>query len=64
MMGYDKIIKKLWTIIDSKRTDDKERLKAIPLIAHYYRQQMELVRSEPELLVNKQHMKKLQIFNT
>ena len=64
MMGYDEIIKKLWSIIDSKRTDDKERIKAITLIAQYYRQRMELIRSEPELILNKNRMKELQIFNT
>jgi predicted transcriptional regulator len=64
MMGYDEMIKKLWSIIDSKHTDDKERIKAITLIAQYYRERMDLIRSEPELLVNKHRMKELQIFNT
>ncbi len=63
MMGYDEIIKKLWSIIDSKNTDDKERIKAITLIGQYYRQRMELIKSEPELLVNKERMSELQIFN-
>ena len=57
-------IKKLWSIIDSKNTEDKERIKAITLIAQYYRERMELIKLEPELLVNKQRMKELQIFNT
>lgn len=52
-MGYDELIKKLWTIIDSKRTDEKERIKAITLLAQYYRQRLELIRSEPELILNK-----------
>ena len=47
-----------------QNTDDKERIKAITLIAQYYRQRMELIKSEPELVVNKQRMKELQIFNT
>lgn len=64
MMGYDEIIKKLWSIVDAKKTDDKERIKAITLIAQYYRERMELIKLEPELLVNKQRMKELQIFNT
>lgn len=63
MMGYDELIKKLWTIIDSKRTDDKERIKAITLLAQYYRQRLELIRSEPELILNKNRMSELQIFN-
>jgi hypothetical protein len=47
-----------------QNTDDKERIKAITLIAQYYRERMELLKLEPELLVNKQRMKELQIFNT
>lgn len=64
VLGYDEMIKKLWSIIDSKNTEDKERIKAITLIAQYYRERMELIKLEPELLVNKQRMKELQIFNT
>ena len=64
VLGYDEMIKKLWSIIDSKNTEDKERIKAITLIAQYYRERMELLKLEPELLVNKQRMKDLQIFNT
>ena len=63
MMGYDDIIKKLWSIIDSKRTDDKERIQSNTLIALYYRQRIELIRSEPELLENKHYIKELQILN-
>ena len=48
---------------DFKKTDDKERIKAITLIAQYYRQRMDLIRLEPELLSNKKYMEKLQIFN-
>jgi len=64
MMGYDEMIKMLWSIVDSKKTDNKERINAITLIAQYYRQRMELIRLEPELLINKHYMKELQIFNT
>ena len=63
LLGYDEMIKKLWSIIDSKNTDDKERIKAITLLAPYYRQRMELIKSEPDLLSNKNYMEKLQIFN-
>ena len=62
-MGYDEIIKKLWSIIDSKNTDDKEKIKAITLLAQYYRQRLELIKSEPELILNKNRMSELQIFN-
>ena len=64
LLGYDEMIKKLWSIIDSKTTDDKERIKAINLIAQYYRERMELIKSEPDLLSNKKYMEKLQIFNS
>jgi len=37
LLGYDELIKKLWSIIDSKNTEDKERIKAITLIEQYYR---------------------------
>jgi hypothetical protein len=50
-------------IIDSKNTEDKDRIKAITLIAQYYRERMELIKSEPDLLSNKKYMEKLQIFN-
>ena len=63
MMGYDELIKKLWSIIDSKNTDDKEKIKAITLLAQYYRQRLELIKSEPELILNKNRMSELQIFN-
>ena len=62
-MGYDEMIKKLWSIIDSKHTDDKERIKAITLIAQYYQKRMELIKSEPELVSNKKYVERLQIFN-
>ena len=63
LLGYDEMIKKLWSIIDSKNTDDKDRIKAITLLAQYYRQRMVLIKSEPDLLSNKNYMEKLQIFN-
>jgi hypothetical protein len=60
LLGYDEMIKKLWSIIDSKNTDDKERIKAITLITQYYKERMELIKSEPDLLSNKQYMERLQ----
>ena len=57
------MIKKLWSIVYSKNTDDKDRIKAITLLAQYYRQRMELIKSEPDLLSNKNYMDNLQIFN-
>ena len=46
-----------------QNTDDKERIKAITLIGRYYQQRMELIKSEPDLLSNKNYMERLQIFN-
>jgi len=57
------MIKKLWSIVYSKNTDDKDRIKAITLLAQYYRQRMELIKSEPDLLSNKNYMDNLQIVN-
>jgi predicted transcriptional regulator len=64
LLGYDEMIKKLWSIIDSKHTDDKDRIKAITLITQYYRQRMELIKSEPELVNQKKYMKDISIFDT
>ena len=45
----DEIIKKLWTIVDSPRTDSKEKIKAIMLIGQYYRERLELVGDEKSM---------------
>ena len=47
---------------DSKKTDDKERIKAITLIAQYYRQRMELIKSITRT-IGKQEKYRPQIFN-
>jgi hypothetical protein len=44
------MIKKLWTITDSPKTDSKEKIKAIVLIGEYYRERVQLIRSEPGLI--------------
>jgi predicted transcriptional regulator len=56
LLGLDETIKKLWTIIDSPKTDSKERIKAITLITQCYKERFELVRSEPNLIQRKQYM--------
>lgn len=43
------MIKKLWTIADSPKTDSKEKVKAITLIGQYYRERLELVGHEQSL---------------
>ena len=44
------MIKKLWTIADSPKTDSKEKIKAIVLIGEYYREKLQLIRNEPGLI--------------
>jgi predicted transcriptional regulator len=50
LLGLDEMIKKLWTIADSPKTDSKEKLKAIVWIGEYYRERLELIRLEPRLI--------------
>ena len=47
LLGLDEMIKKLWTIADSPKTDSKEKIKAIVLIGQSYRERFQLVRNEP-----------------
>ncbi|HSF51282.1 MAG TPA: hypothetical protein VLA74_11025 [Nitrososphaeraceae archaeon] len=48
--GLDEVIKKLWTIIDSSKADEKERMNAIKLIMQCYRTRFEMIQTEPELV--------------
>src|SRR5215212_10465426 len=50
LLGLDEMIKKLWTVADSPKTDSKEKVKAIVLIGEYYRERMQLIRNEPGLI--------------
>jgi predicted transcriptional regulator len=63
LQGIDQMIKKLWTIADSPRTDSKEKIKAIVLIGQYYRERLELIRSEPRLVQNNNWMKSVKRFS-
>ena len=63
LLGYDEVIKKLWSIIDSGKTEDKQRIKAITLINECYKQRLELLKSEPELILLKQRRKDIEIYN-
>lgn len=56
LLGLDEMIKKLWTIIDSAKTDSKEKIKAITLVRQCYKERFELVRSEANLIQDKRHM--------
>ena len=61
LLGLDEVIKKLWTIIDSSKTDDKEKMKAINLLMQCYKMRFEMIKSEPELINYKKYMKDLRI---
>jgi hypothetical protein len=56
LLGLDEIIKKLWTIIDSPKTNNKERIKAIILVRECYKERFELVQFEPSLIRQKRYM--------
>ena len=56
LLGLDEAIKKLWTIVDTPKTEAKEKLKAITLMREYYRERLDLLRSEPGLLHQKRSM--------
>ncbi len=50
LRGLDEMIKKLWTIADSPKTDSKEKIRAIVLIGEYYRERLQLIKIEPGLI--------------
>jgi predicted transcriptional regulator len=50
LLGLDEMIKKLWTVADSPKTDSKEKIKAIVLIGQYYRERFRFIRHEPGLI--------------
>jgi predicted transcriptional regulator len=56
LLGLDEAIKKLWGTINSPRTDAKERIKAITLMRQYYKDTLELIRSEPSMIQEKKRM--------
>ena len=64
VLGLDEVVKKLWTIIDSSKTDDKEKMKAINLIMQCYKERFDMIKSEPELIKLKRHMKDISIYDT
>jgi hypothetical protein len=53
------MIKRLWIIVDSAKTDSKEKIKAITLIGQYYRERWELIRSEPSLIQQTRSMDRI-----
>ena len=44
------MIKKLWTIADSPKSNSKEKIKAITLMDQLYRERLDLIRHEPGLI--------------
>jgi predicted transcriptional regulator len=64
LQGFDEVIKKLWSIIDSSKTDEKEKMKAINLIIQCYKEKFEMIKSEPELVKLKKHMRDISIYST
>jgi hypothetical protein len=63
LLGIDEAIKKLWTIVDSQKTEAKEKVKAITLMREYYRERLDLIRSEPSLLQQKKYMDETKILS-
>ena len=53
LSGLDEAIKKLWTMVDSPKTEAKEKVKAM---REYYRERLNLVQSEPGPLQQKKYM--------
>jgi hypothetical protein len=53
LLGLDESIKKLWEIIDSTRTEAKEKIKAITLLKECYNERLHLIKSEPGLIEQK-----------
>jgi hypothetical protein len=53
------MIKKLWTIADSPKTDSKEKIKAIVWIGEYYRQRIELIKQGPGLIDKLKRMERM-----
>jgi len=53
LLGLDEVVKKLWTIIDSSKTDDKEKMRAINLTMQCYKEKFEMIQLELDLINKK-----------
>ncbi len=62
LQGLDEMIKKLWTIVDSPRTDSKEKIKATVLIGQYYRERLRLIREKPGLIEQMKRIDRMKWF--
>jgi predicted transcriptional regulator len=63
LLGLDESIKKLWEIIDSPKTDAKEKIKAITLLKECYNERLHLIKSEPGLIEQKKLMDEVKLFS-
>jgi predicted transcriptional regulator len=63
LLGLDEMIKKLWTIADSPKTDSKEKIKAITLIGRCYRERFDLIRLEPGLIEQLKRIDRMKQFS-
>jgi predicted transcriptional regulator len=59
LLGLDEIIKKLWSIIDSPKTNNKERIKAIILVRECYNERFELSKYGASLISQKNYVEKV-----
>jgi predicted transcriptional regulator len=63
LFGLDEMIKKLWTIADSPKTDSKEKIKAIVLIGEYYRERVYHIKDEPGLIEQMKRLERMKRFS-
>ena len=64
LLGLDEMIKKLWAIADSPKTDSKEKIKAIVLIGQYYRERLQLIRYEPDLVKDVKRAERMKLWSS
>jgi hypothetical protein len=64
LLGLDEMIKKLWIVADSPRTDSREKIKVIVLIGQYYRERLQLIRDEPGLIEQMKRIDRMKRFDT
>jgi predicted transcriptional regulator len=64
LLGLDELIKKLWTIADSPKTGSKEKIKAITLIGQYYRDRLDLIKHEPNLIEQMKDVERIRELST
>jgi predicted transcriptional regulator len=63
LLGLDESMKKLWEIIDSPKTEAKEKIKAITLLKACYKERLDLIKSEPGLIQQKKLMDEVKLFS-